>query len=754
MRRHYILYLCLLLLLVIPATTAAASLGEGNVTLDSSGNFTITPVNSSQPYIASNVSVLGALQAGSEAGGFNYTVTDSLPAEQGYLAVASIGGIENGMMNNTEMNWTYLINGEQFTAGVAQKRVSDGDNVTFVYGGANDTQMEPEYTLKIFVGVTGNMTGNQTMGNATGNMTGNQTMGNATGNMTGNQTMGNATGNMTGNQTMGNATGNMTGNQTMGNATGNMTGNQTMGNATGNMTLVDMINQDGNLTILAQAINATNLTETLNTSGPYTVFAPDDAAFEALGNETLDQLLNNTDQLTAILQYHVVEGNYTSEQLLNMTQNQTANMTQNQTANMTQNQTANMTQNQTANMTQNQTANMTQNQTANMTQNQTANMTQNQTANMTQTMTQAQNMTALRTLLGENLTVSLNQTTNQLMVNNASIIQPDINASNGVIHVIDQVLIPPNMTIGNMTAGNQTMGNATGNMTGNQTGNQTMGNVTGNQTMGNVTGNQTGNQTMGNATGNMTGNQTMGNVTGNMTGNQTMGNATGNMTGNQTMGNVTGMPNVTITMPENGSTVSVGNVTVEVNVTNFTVVEKLGQAAVPGEGHIHYYMDTAIPTEQGKPAIPENGSYAVSTNTSYTWENVTAGMHNFSVQLVNNNHTPLNPPVTAMVNVTAGNQTGNMTGNQTGNMTGNQTGNMTGNQTGNMTGNQTGNMTGNQTGNMTGNQTGNMTGNQTGNMTGNQTGNMTGNQTGGNVTTMQLPALQGMELHLDPDRTF
>ncbi len=177
---------------------------------------------------------------------------------------------------------------------------------------------------------------------------------------------------------------------------------------------------------------------------------------------------------------------------------------------------------------------------------------------------------------------------------------------------------------------------------------------------GNVTvpGNTTANQTMGNVT---TGNQTMGNVTGTVTGNQTMGNATGNMTGNQTMGNMTGMPNVTITMPENGSTVSVGNVTVEVNVTNFTVVEKLGQAAVPGEGHIHYYMDTAIPTEQGKPAVPENGSYAVSTNTSYTWENVTAGMHNFSVQLVNNDHTPLDPPVTAIVYVTAGEEAGNAT---------------------------------------------------------------------------------------------
>ncbi|WP_241648099.1 fasciclin domain-containing protein, partial [Methanoculleus taiwanensis] len=131
------------------------------------------------------------------------------------------------------------------------------------------------------------------------------------------------------NQTAGNQT---MDNQTMGNVT-----NQTMGNQTGNMTLVAMINQDQNLSILAQAINATNLTGALQTGGPYTIFAPNDAAFEALGNETINQLLNNTDQLAAILQYHVVEGNYTSEQLLNMTQNQT----QNQTANMTQNQTQN-----------------------------------------------------------------------------------------------------------------------------------------------------------------------------------------------------------------------------------------------------------------------------------------------------------------------------------------------------------------------------------------------------------------------------
>ncbi len=200
----------------------------------------------------------------------------------------------------------------------------------------------------------------------------------------------------------------------------NMTGNQTTNN-----TLVDVINQNQNLTILATAINATNLTETLSTGGPYTVFAPDDEAFQALGNDTLDQLLNNTTVLRQILLYHVVQGNYTSEQLLNMTQQQTMNQTQN----------------------------MTQQQDM------TGNQTMNQTENVTQTMTQAQNTTQLQTLLGENLTVSLNQSTSQLMVNNASIVQPDINASNGIIHIIDKVLIPENVTISAMTTDNQSSSN-------------------------------------------------------------------------------------------------------------------------------------------------------------------------------------------------------------------------------------------------------------------------------------------------------
>jgi len=120
--------------------------------------------------------------------------------------------------------------------------------------------------------------------------------------------------------------------------------------------------------------------------------------------------------------------------------------------------------------------------------------------------------------------------------------------------------------------------------------------------------------------------------------------------------------NVTITSPEEGASVAAGNVTVAVNLTNFTLVEPTGQPNAPGEGHLHYYLDAVVPTNASAPAIPETGGYVISTNTSYTWENVTAGAHNLSVQVVNNDHTPIIPLVFDTVNVTVG---GNVTGNAT-----------------------------------------------------------------------------------------
>ncbi|MFA5614699.1 MAG: fasciclin domain-containing protein, partial [Methanoculleus sp.] len=109
---------------------------------------------------------------------------------------------------------------------------------------------------------------------------------------------------------------------------------------------------------------------------------------------------------------------------------------------------------------------------------------------------------------------------------------------------------------------------------------------------------------------------------------------------------------VNITAPEEGADVAAGNVTVSVDVTNFTLVEPTGQENAPGEGHLHYYLDALIPTDENEPAIPETGGYVISTNTSYTWEGVTSGEHNFSVQLVNNDHTPIIPLAADLVNVT------------------------------------------------------------------------------------------------------
>ncbi|MFN7056852.1 fasciclin domain-containing protein [Hyphomonas sp.] len=64
------------------------------------------------------------------------------------------------------------------------------------------------------------------------------------------------------------------------------------------------------LSTLAAAIAAAGLTETLNSEGPFTVFAPTNEAFAALPAGTLDQLLlpESRDALTDILGYHVVLG--------------------------------------------------------------------------------------------------------------------------------------------------------------------------------------------------------------------------------------------------------------------------------------------------------------------------------------------------------------------------------------------------------------------------------------------------------------
>jgi uncharacterized surface protein with fasciclin (FAS1) repeats len=74
--------------------------------------------------------------------------------------------------------------------------------------------------------------------------------------------------------------------------------------------IVETAIQAGSFTTLVAAVEAAGLVETLQSEGPFTVFAPTDAAFAALPEGTVESLLEpeNRDQLVAILTYHVLAG--------------------------------------------------------------------------------------------------------------------------------------------------------------------------------------------------------------------------------------------------------------------------------------------------------------------------------------------------------------------------------------------------------------------------------------------------------------
>jgi len=83
--------------------------------------------------------------------------------------------------------------------------------------------------------------------------------------------------------------------------------------------IVDTAVEAGSFGTLVAAVQAAGLVDTLKGEGPFTVFAPTDAAFAALPEGTVDTLLlpENKDQLIAILTYHVVPGKVMSGDLSN-----------------------------------------------------------------------------------------------------------------------------------------------------------------------------------------------------------------------------------------------------------------------------------------------------------------------------------------------------------------------------------------------------------------------------------------------------
>jgi hypothetical protein len=114
-----------------------------------------------------------------------------------------------------------------------------------------------------------------------------------------------------------------------------------------------------------------------------------------------------------------------------------------------------------------------------------------------------------------------------------------------------------------------------------------------------------------------------------------------------------GGPTLTLEQPKDGATVPAGKLTVGVKVAGIQLVNKIGQPAVPGEGHLIYYAGVDfIPTQPGRPATTAPQTYAPSDQPSSSWPSLAPGRYLVGVQIVNNDDTPLVPPVVVKATIT------------------------------------------------------------------------------------------------------
>ena len=123
----------------------------------------------------------------------------------------------------------------------------------------------------------------------------------------------------------------------------------------------------GKFTTLTMLLKRAGLVSALKQPGPYTVFAPTDAAFKKVPKKTLKALLANKAKLKAVLLYHVVSGKVTAADVVKLH--------------------------------------------------------------------------SAKTLNGK--TVRIHVANSTVFVNNAKVVKADVMATNGVIHVVNRVLIPP-----------------------------------------------------------------------------------------------------------------------------------------------------------------------------------------------------------------------------------------------------------------------------------------------------------------------
>lgn len=144
--------------------------------------------------------------------------------------------------------------------------------------------------------------------------------------------------------------------------------------ATTGDTVVDVAASADDFSILVEAIEAADLTEALSSSGPITVFAPTNEAFEALPEGTLDELLlpENQDLLRQVLTYHVIQQEVPASDVTTG---------------------------------------------------------------------------EVPTAAGAPIALMVDESTGEVTVNNARVTETDIQASNGIIHAVDQVILPPGLSL-------------------------------------------------------------------------------------------------------------------------------------------------------------------------------------------------------------------------------------------------------------------------------------------------------------------
>ena len=84
-------------------------------------------------------------------------------------------------------------------------------------------------------------------------------------------------------------------------------------------TIVEIAVGNPDFSTLVAAVTEAGLVDTLNSEGPFTVFAPTNAAFDALGADAVASVLADKELLTSILTYHVVAGKVLAADVVNLT---------------------------------------------------------------------------------------------------------------------------------------------------------------------------------------------------------------------------------------------------------------------------------------------------------------------------------------------------------------------------------------------------------------------------------------------------